>query len=150
VILQGTQDEGSASFSGVVGASMCPSLGLLEQLEHESLSRSSSLSVLTPLQHHTAVNARAYAGAPKPSSEENRMNVMCNLSVLETAPEARYDRITALVAQVCRASDICSAFRCSGCACFVESGLYMSLWWYSCAASTASCQCCQHALQPCH
>lgn len=81
---------------------MCTSLGLLEQPEHDTLSSSSSLSVLTPLQHHMGANSRSYAGAPKPSTEEKRMGLMCKLNVLETAPEARYDRITALVAQVCR------------------------------------------------
>lgn len=79
---------------------MCPSLGLQEQPEHDTLSSSSSLSVITPLNYHTGVSSRAYSGAPIPAVEERRMDQMCKLQVLDTSPEARYDRITSLVAQV--------------------------------------------------
>lgn len=93
--------EGSRS-GGIVGTSVCQSLGVLEQPENDTLSSSgSSVSMVTPLQHHASVSTMGYSGAPKPSTEEKRMGRLCALNVLETAPEAKYDRITALVAQVC-------------------------------------------------
>ena len=97
--MHGTQEDLGRSN---LGTDACTSLGLLEQPEHDSMSSSSSLPVLTPLTYHARVSARAYLGAPIPAAEERRIAAMCKLQVLETAPELRYDRITALVAQVRR------------------------------------------------
>jgi hypothetical protein len=55
----------------------------------------------TPLRLHQALTQKEYSGAPKPSNEEGRMEFLCGLKVLDSAPERRYNRLTSTVAKVC-------------------------------------------------
>lgn len=92
--------------SGQVGGSVTsdaqsgwspPSLAAKEQ---DGLSSSSSMSIITPLRVHADAAAQPYTGAPLPSVETDRMEHLCSLNVLSTAPERRFDRLTALTATV--------------------------------------------------
>jgi hypothetical protein len=54
----------------------------------------------TPLRLHQGLAPKEYIGAPKPSNEVDRMDFLCGLKVLGTAPEKRYNRLTSTVAKV--------------------------------------------------
>eukprot|EP00892_Ulva_mutabilis_P003559 jgi/Ulvmu1/1575/UM111_0003.1 len=85
------------SRSDLSGAWSPPSLAANEQ---DATSCSSTTSFITPLRMHTDTASQPYVGAPHLATESDRMDHLCSLHVLSTAPERRFDRLTALAATV--------------------------------------------------